>query len=743
MYSFFSNRFIIWLTAILFPAALLVIAYIILQYQHSDNMDSTIKHIGEEFRLISEITHDKLQKGNYQDLDELFSTWGKNDHLLVSIKLTSENGFVLSQYNRSHTAEHPYNSTTELRYSYDGLATLNVIQDLSELYKQHDRLAYQLLGGVVPITLAIWFLIYLINRMNHEIIHRQQTEEELFKEKEYAEVTLHSIGDAVITTDNHGIITFINPIAEGLTGWTTQEARGNLLEDVFNIVNESTMEPCENPVQDCLRQGRSVGLTNYTALIKRDGTRISIDDSASPIRNRSGDIIGVILVFHDVTRDREMTRQISWQATHDSLTGLINRNELEIRLNEVINDAKVESASNCFLYMDLDQFKVVNDTCGHQAGDKLLEQLSYLLQQNIRDSDILARLGGDEFGVLLTGCSIEKATSIAEMLRKTVEEFRFIWQEKTFEIGASIGVVSINPNDDSTATLLSAADIACYAAKDHGRNRVHVYHPDDKELMQRHGEMKWVSQITKALKEDRFELFCQSIQKINNATQNEYHFEILVRMLDEENKYIPPGFFIPAAERYDLMPKIDEWVLKNTFKIIQKNKNSSAFNKLHTVSINLSGNTFSSKDFLGRIREMLKIYEVPTSMICFEITETAAIANLTEAITFIQALKNDGCRFSLDDFGSGLSSFSYLKNLPVDYLKIDGIFVKNIVDDPIDLAMVNAIHQIGTVLGIKTVAEFVENKQILEHLRGIGVDYAQGYGIHVPEPFESWLKSIE
>ncbi|MCK5091895.1 MAG: diguanylate cyclase, partial [Gammaproteobacteria bacterium] len=567
--------------------------------------------------------------------DELFSTWGKNDRLLVNIKLTSENGFVLSQYSRSRTAEHPYNSTTELRYSYDSLATLNVIQDLSELYKQHDRLAYQLLGGVVPITLAIWFLIYLINRMNHEIIQRQQTEEELFKEKEYAEVTLHSIGDAVITTDNRGVITFINPIAEGLTGWTTQEARGNLLEDVFNIVNESTMEPCENPVQDCLRQGRSVGLTNYTALIKRDGTRISIDDSASPIRNRSGDIIGVILVFHDVTRDREMTRQISWQATHDSLTGLINRNELEIRLNEVINDAKVESASNCFLYMDLDQFKVVNDTCGHQAGDKLLEQLSYLLQQNIRDSDILARLGGDEFGVLLTGCSIEKATSIAEMLRKTVEEFRFIWQEKTFEIGASIGVVSINPNDDSTATLLSAADIACYAAKDHGRNRVHVYQPDDKELMQRHGEMKWVSQITKALKEDRFELFCQSIQKINNATQNEYHFEILVRMLDEEDKYIPPGFFIPAAERYDLMPKIDEWVLKNTFKIIQENKNSSAFNKLHTVSINLSGNTFSSKDFLGRIREMLKIYEVPTSMICFEITETAAIANLTEAITFI------------------------------------------------------------------------------------------------------------
>lgn len=576
---------------------------------------------------------------------------------------------------------------------------------------------------------------------NTDITEAKLAKEALFEEKERALVTLGSIGDGVISTDDAGVITFLNQVAIELTGWSADEAIGQALEKIFQTVNVQTHIPCPNPVQTCLNDGRSAHLDEHVLLLDRNGNEIAIEESAAPIRDRMGNIIGVILVFHDVTQAREMAQRMTWQATHDALTGLINRHEFERRVQELLESAQHRHKHHALLYMDLDQFKIVNDTCGHVAGDELLRQLGFVLEDTVRESDTLARLGGDEFGLLLAGCPMDRAREIGEQLRKTIKEFRFVWQEKAFDIGVSIGVVEIDEHSHSLSSILSAADVACYAAKDLGRNRIHVYEPDDMALQQRHTEMQWVSRIKEALNEERFILYSQAIQPVAADSAEAGHCEILVRMLDTDGKLVPPSLFIPAAERYNLMPTIDRWVVRNTLASIAAfdchQGNCSA-----TVAINLSGNTFSDESFLDFVHKQLQEHDVTASRICFEITETAAITNLAKANHFIKELKRIGCRFALDDFGSGLSSFAYLKNLPVDYLKIDGSFVKDMVDDPIDRAMVRSINEVGHVMGIKTIAEFVENDQTLVHLREIGVDYAQGYGIEMPVPLSEKMASV-
>jgi len=573
---------------------------------------------------------------------------------------------------------------------------------------------------------------------NTDITATKRAEEALFEEKERALVTLGSIGDGVISTDAAGVITFLNQVAIDLTGWSAEEAIGQPLEQVLNIVHENTREPCENPVTYCLSQGKVIGMANHTLLINRQGVEIAIEDSAAPIRDRQGNIIGVVMVFHDVTQARDMAQRMTWQATHDSLTGLINRREFERRVEELLQSAQMRHKQHALLYMDLDQFKIVNDTCGHIAGDELLKQLGFLLEETARESDALARLGGDEFGLLLAGCPVERAKQIADELRQEIKEFRFVWEDKTFEIGVSIGLVEINEHSQNLSSILSAADVACYAAKDLGRNRIHIYQPDDAELQQRHTEMQWVSRINEALAHDRLVLYCQEIRPVGNDPALTSHYEILVRMQDTDGKLVAPYLFIPAAERYNLMPDIDRWVVRNTLASIAAYECNQG-DCLSMVAINLSGNTIGDETFLDFVRKQLLAHKVAPSRICFEITETAAIANLAKANYFIRELKRVGCRFSLDDFGSGLSSFAYLKNLPVDYLKIDGSFVKDLVDDPIDRAMVRSINEVGHVMGIKTIAEFVENDEILAHLRDIDVDYAQGYGISMPAPLSEML----
>jgi len=563
------------------------------------------------------------------------------------------------------------------------------------------------------------------------LAEHKRMEASLFEEKERAQVTLNSIGDAVITTDTAGNVTFLNPVAEGMTGWSTGEARGLPLEKVFRIIDETCRKTVANPVARVLRENRIVGLSNHTVLVRRDGKELHIEDSAAPIRNYDGEIMGVVLVFSDVSEKRMLALQLSYQARHDSLTGLVNRGEFELELSKLISDSLVLHRTHALLYLDLDQFKVINDTCGHSAGDLLLREIADLLKIKVRSSDTLARLGGDEFGVLLENCPKEKAHSIAHELLETIKAFRFDWEEKTFSVGVSIGLVEITDDSGNAARMLSAADTACYAAKDMGRNQVQVYQPDNEEMARRHGEMHWVARIAKAFEEERFMLYYQPIVPLAADEGNTEHIEILIRLLDENNQMVPPGSFIPAAERYNLMRSIDRWVVVNTFNWLVANPERDII-----CAINLSGQSIGDEQFLHYIFNLFKGTGVAPSKICFEITETAAIANIGKAGDFIGELKAIGCRFSLDDFGSGLSSFSYLKNLPVDYLKIDGIFVKDMERTPIDCAMIEAINSIGHVMGIKTIAEYVENDAIFEKIKAIGVDYAQGFGIAKPAPLD-------
>ncbi|WP_333372893.1 EAL domain-containing protein [Microcoleus sp. N9_B4] len=569
-------------------------------------------------------------------------------------------------------------------------------------------------------------------RLLREIEERQRLEESLFAEKELAQVTLQSIGDGVITTDAQGNVRYFNPIAERLTGWKIHEVQGVPFSKLFLIVDQVTREPVENPINKALLEERIVGLANNTILISHDGTEYPIADSAAPIRDRQGQIIGAVIVFHDVTESRYLTRQLSWEANHDALTGLINRRRFEQQLVEAIASVKDSNQQHALCYLDLDQFKVVNDTVGHIAGDELLRQITALIQQGVRASDTLARLGGDEFGILLTQCPLSQATQIAENLKDIVHQFRFIWNGKTFIIGVSIGVVAIDQTSQDLMELLGAADAACYAAKARGRNCVHIYSLDDSELIKQRGERQLISQISRALETNRFCLYYQKIVSITSKPLVE-HYEILVRMLDENGKIVSPNQFIPAAERYGLITEIDCWVIETFFSNYHNLPDKDVLRQgLYTI--NLSGASISNNQFLRFLTEQFSRYQVPPQTIGFEITETAAIANFEQARYFMTELKKIGCCFALDDFGSGLSSFAYLMNLPVDYLKIDGAFVKNISHNLISQALVEGFNRIAHAMNLETIAEFVEDETILEKLREIGVDYAQGYGIARPVP---------
>ena len=571
-----------------------------------------------------------------------------------------------------------------------------------------------------------------------DITALKQAKEELHQEKERAHVTLGSIGDGVITTDLGGDIEYMNTVAEESTGWKLEEARGKPIMDVFSIVDEKTQKSPHNPADLCLKQGKSVMLSGHLLLIHRHREdRLSVEVNASPIRDSNAAIMGVVLVFHDVTELRGLAKKMSYQASHDSLTGLINRREFEKRIQLVVDDARKQETHHTLCYMDLDNFKVVNDTCGHSAGDELLKQLTIKLRMELREADTLARLGGDEFGVLFDGCSIENAREPADTIRKLVEEFRFSQDDKVFRIGASIGLAAINEDSGSLSDVLSAADSACYIAKEQGRNRIHVYQANDEALVERSGQMQWVQRLQDVLEQNRFRLFYQPIQKLNTGSgdKGRLHGEVLVRMLDENNQLIGPGSFIPSAERYGLMPAIDRWVVSNTFRMLVQARNNKG-NDITTCSINLSGQSLSDDRFMDFLVKEIESSGVSPSQLCFEITETAVIGNLCNASNLISSLRKMGCQFALDDFGVGLSSFSYLKTLAVDYLKLDGYFVKNMVTDTLDRTMVEAINKIGHSMDIETIAEFVEDEKTLAAVREVGIDYAQGYAIGKPVPFE-------
>ncbi|MEM8805076.1 MAG: EAL domain-containing protein [Cyanobacteria bacterium P01_G01_bin.38] len=566
--------------------------------------------------------------------------------------------------------------------------------------------------------------------LKREIQERTAIEQQLFQEKELAQVTLHSIGDGVIRTDARGRIEYLNPAAEKLTGWPLLTAKGLKLATIFQIVDEATHTPLGSPIHQVLQAGHTVNVSDCPLLLARDGQEYGINCSAAPIHSCDRQIIGVVIVFRDVTQSRQLAQKLSWQANHDALTGLVNRSRFEHDITEALRDLNFLTHILC--YLDLDQFKIVNDTCGHGAGDELLRQVSILLKKQVRTSDIVARLGGDEFGILLKDCSLLQAQVIADGLRGAVRSFRFVWEEKTFSIGVSIGLVALDDAEQSLVDVMSAADVACYAAKESGRNRVHIYQLNDAELAQKRNERQWSLRIKEALTQGRFCLYRQPIQ----ATQSrERHQEILLRMVDEQGSLILPGAFMPAAERYGLMPEIDRWVIQTFLACRPLRQNGQQGDQLHML--NLSGPSMNDPDFWQWLEDELKQVPALGEQLCFEITETAAIANLNQAANFMHRLKQLGCQFALDDFGGGMSCFEFLKELPIDYLKIDGKFIDEIAHDPATYAIVEAINHVGHVMGLKTIAEFVNTPEIRQCLEKIGVDYVQGYTIAKPQPLEA------
>lgn len=623
-------------------------------------------------------------------------------------------------YKKSTPAQNKVFAQLTALKEYQRQAAAQAVDETAVAYAQARSLMFGLGGAALLIG---GFVAWVVGRAT------AQAEARLFREKERLQVTLDSIGEGVITTDAESRISYLNPIAENMTGWRQKEAQGLPLIDVFKLLDTQGQLPSENPVSLAIQKNHVVNFEQHYLLTRRDGNEFAIEVTAAPLPDYDSSIIGAVLVIRNVTALRDMARQMTYQASHDNLTGLINRREFEQRLELALASVRTDKHQHIMCYLDLDQFKIVNDTCGHVAGDELLKQLSSVLKANVRKMDTLARLGGDEFGILLADCPLEKGRETAENLLKVINDFRFAWMNKSFEIGVSIGLVPITADSGGLIDVLGAADSACYAAKDLGRNRLHVYQQDDAVLAQRHGEMQWLPRIRQALEKNQFCLYFQRLQSLTDG--NTHGIEVLIRLMDAQGKLIPPMAFLPAAERYGLMPSIDRWVIKAT--LAKMSQQDEIMDDVQLWAINLSGHSLCDDQFIEFIMNEMQKPGVNPKRICFEITETAAVANLSRAMELMTQLKVMGCQFALDDFGSGLSSFTYLKNLPVDFLKIDGSFIKDMVDDPMDRAMVESINQIGHLMGLKTIAEFVESDAILEELKTLRIDYVQGYGIHRPE----------
>jgi diguanylate cyclase (GGDEF)-like protein/PAS domain S-box-containing protein len=559
---------------------------------------------------------------------------------------------------------------------------------------------------------------------NHHFIKQLQQSEQRYRDLYHDNPTMF------FTINPDGMILSVNNYGAEQFGYTPDELIG---KSILFILHEQDKAAAQHYIKNCLEQPNSIAHWNIRKVCK-DGSILWVRDVARVVVDNDKNTT-ILIVCADITEAQALSTELTFQANHDALTGLLNRREFSRRAEHSLSTIKKTNAEHALCFMDLDQFKIINDTCGHSAGDEMLQQLSSILQNTLRHGDTLARLGGDEFGVLFENCSLEDAQHAANSLLNAVQDYNFVWEGQNFRVGVSIGLVVLDPSINLTE-LLRSADAACYIAKDKGRSRIHVYNSNGDEIAQRHGEMQWISQINQALDQNRFCLFAQSIEPLSASASTSY--ELLIRMLDESGKIIPPNTFLPAAERYDLISKIDHWVIKNAFE--QLSNNSQTLKDVNYFSINLSGSSLTNPDILTFIIEQLDIHKI-NNKICFEITETSAISNYNTAIKFITTLKNLGCRFALDDFGSGFSSYGYLKNIPVDYLKIDGVFVKDIVDDPLDHAMVKSINDIGHVMGMQTIAEFVENESIKELLNEMGINFIQGYYVGKPCPLGDVLQS--
>ena len=600
--------------------------------------------------------------------------------------------------------------------------------------------------SALGLIIGLLFLLRTRSQLKAKNLELNTSHDALFFEKELSLITLNSIGEGVITLGLNGKINSINPVAEKILQLNQSKILDIDLVEVLPLVdtlNEASLkELITSSIQKVMESKTPVTLKGVLnrGVLKNDETNsanleiaksYNLHCTFAAILDKQQLVVGIVIVLHDISDIYSMTQELEYEATHDSLTGLKNRREFDRQLQSSVVDAQQHDSYHALLYIDLDQFKIVNDTCGHIAGDELLKQLSRLIESKIDKENLISRLGGDEFAIVLYDCPIEKAMGLAEEIRFSVEQFRFIWEQKNFSLGVSIGAVTIDRTVQSHQQLLSRADVACYIAKDKGRNQIHLYVEDDNESHRRHTEMHWVAQINHALENDLFALYQQRLHRFSDTTEKE-HYEILLRLLDTQGQVVNPGAFLPAAERYGMMLSIDRWVINHTVKFFVDNPQK--LEQLAVCSVNLSAQSLVNKEFLGFIERLLSDKPDLCHKLCFEITETAVVSNLTQANHFIQKLKSLGCKMALDDFGSGMASFGYLKDLDVDVLKIDGSFVRNCAEDPIDLAIVESIHGIAQVMKMQTVAEWVEHQGTIDVLQEIGVDYVQGYAIAKPVP---------
>lgn len=566
-----------------------------------------------------------------------------------------------------------------------------------------------------------------------DITHRKGLEASLGRGKLQARVTLESIGEGVVTTDPSGIIDYMNEAGEQLLDCNRSVAIGRTIVDLIALVDETDRESLGDPVAQCLAERRRVSLGRRALLVAKHSNReFSTELTASPIRGPDREIAGCVVIFHDVTEMRGLAKEMSYQASHDPLTGLVNRAEFERRLDQALSSPRGEHASHVVCYLDLDRFKAVNDSCGHMVGDNLLREIATLLKDQIRDTDTVARLGGDEFGMLLLGCPLEKARQIADDVCEAVNNYNFTWQDRLFELGVSIGLVEIDSESATAETALTAADSACYVAKQQGRGRVHVYSARDEVLARERGEIQWLQRVQHALKENQFELYSQSIIATAGRVEKGPAAELYLRMSDDSGKLVTPAQFLSAAERYQLMSHVDRWVVRAALASLASGIPHLPHGRC--CSINLSGQTLGDEEFLEYVVDLLDHTGVEPGKICFEVSESAIMNNLDHARRFINVLHGIGCRFALDDFGSGIGSFSQLRRLSIDYLKVDGSFTRDVGHNSVSREMLAATIKLSKSLDFLVVAEQVEDQESFDALRELGVDFIQGYIVERPHP---------
>ncbi len=594
----------------------------------------------------------------------------------------------------------------------------------SEAVNTHKQTRVQLIVlGVFTMWLCVLIAIFAIKN-NH------RKAQQLQQEKERALITLHSIGDGVITADAHGTIEYLNPVAEQLTGWRNRAAEGKALLDIFHVVEGDTLLPSFSSLDELLSADDKGDSIHQCMLIDANHASTAIGFNAATIRNEDGDVSGIVVTFRDVSELRAIADHLSHQARHDPLTNLLNRREFELRLEQALLEAQQENQQHALCFLDLDRFKIVNDSCGHAAGDELLIQLVARLKARVRSNDLLARLGGDEFGLLLENCPLNKAQKIAEEIRGTINNFIFVWEQQSFSVGVSIGMVMINANSGTLSEIIAKADAACYSAKDGGRNRVHIY--NDRESIEgqvSEPRLPWAERLQHALQNDSFALYCQSIVAVNPLQERLHLCELQLRFTDEQGQHVPPMAFIPAAERHNLMNAIDRWVVRHACQLIQLINDPNA-----VYCINLSLQSLDDEGFLPALQQLLQSHNIAPGQLCFEITESSAISDLQRVTTFISALRAIGCRSALDDVGRSIGSYDYLKGLEVDFIKIDGHIISGVTHSTINSVQVRAITQIAHLLKICVIAEMVEDHNTLKLLGGLGINYAQGFGIAKPRP---------